>query len=123
MTILSEDDNLFIIDHCPFHLFIVFLLDALLQVQHNGACGINEVDGMFSGKGVCGRRLSMSAQQHLRIMDVSHLLVIDGHQSHLLQSITLLTIVHNVTQAIELLLLGQFLFRLADSTRHTKAEP
>ena len=64
----------------------------------------------------------MSPQQHLGIVNILHLLMIDGHQSHLLQPVALLTIVNNITQTIELFLFGQFLFRLANSARHTEAE-
>ena len=48
--------------------------------------------------------------------------MVDGHKSHLLQTVTLLAVVYDVAQTIELSLFGKFLFRLADGTRHTEAE-
>ena len=56
------------------------------------------------------------------MMQMSHLLVVDGDESHLPQALTLHAVVHDVAQTIELGALGQFLLGLPDSCRHAKAE-
>ena len=77
MTVLAEDDDLFFV----LSISIIFLLDTFLQVQNHRTSGINQVDGMLSSKGLSGRRLTMSPKQNLGIMNVLHLVVIDGHKS------------------------------------------
>ena len=64
----------------------------------------------------------MSAKEDFGIVNVLHLVVVDSHQSHLLQALALLAIVNNIAQAIKLFLLGKFLFRFAYGSCHTKTE-
>ena len=55
-------------------------------------------------------------------MQFPHLVVLDGNQSHLPQSVTLHAIVHNITQAIEFIAFSEFLLSLSDGSGHPKAE-
>ena len=64
----------------------------------------------------------MSAQQHLDIVHLPHLFVVDSHQPHLSEAVALLAIVYDVAQAKQTVVLCQLLFRLADGSRHTEAE-
>jgi len=118
MTVLTKDDNLFFV----LSISIILLLDAFLKVQHHGASGVNQVDGMLAGKCVGRWRFAMGTEQDLGIVDVAHLVVIDGDEPHLLQAVALLAIVHDVAQAIEPFLLRKFLLSLADGTRHTETK-
>ena len=42
----------------------------------------------------------MGSQQYLDVMELAHLLVVDGNKSHLSQSLALHAIMYNVAQAI-----------------------
>ena len=64
----------------------------------------------------------MSTEQHLDIVQLAHLVVVDGNESHLTQTLTLHTIMHNITETIELRALGQLFFGLFDGGGHSKAE-
>ena len=91
-------------------------------MKHDRASGVNEVDMPFAGKGVGGWRFAVCTQQHLGVVNVAHLLVVDGHESHLLKAVALLAVVYDVAQTIELSLFGELLFCLSDGSRHTEAE-
>jgi hypothetical protein len=56
------------------------------------------------------------------MMELSHLVVIDGHQSHAPQPFALHSVVHNVTQTIERLALAQFFLGFLDGGGHPETE-
>ena len=64
----------------------------------------------------------MRTQQHLDVMQLTHLVMIDGDESHLAQTLTLHTVMYDISQAIELLALSQFLLRFLDGRSHSKTE-
>ena len=64
----------------------------------------------------------MRPEQHLHIVQLCQLLVVDGDETHLFQTITFLTVMDDITQTVEGLALGQFLFCLSDGGGHTKTE-
>ena len=68
------------------------------------------------------RRFAVGAQQHFHIVQLFHLLVVDGDEAQLRQALALHAVVHNVAQAVELVALGQFLFGLADGSGHAETE-
>ena len=123
MTLFAEDDNLrgTGILEIGQYMFIL-LLDALLQLQHHRTGGINNLDMVLSRQVVGFWRLTMCAQQHLHAMQLAHLLMVNGDESHLAQPLALHTIMYDITQAIERVTLGQFLLCLLDGSSHTKAE-
>ena len=42
----------------------------------------------------------MSTQQHLGIMQLLHLLVVDSDKTHLAQAVALSTVMHNIAKAV-----------------------
>ena len=50
----------------------------------------------------------MGTQQYLHVMQLAHIVVVDGDQSHLSQTFTLHSVVYDITEAVEGLALCQF---------------
>ena len=100
----------------------VLLLDAPLQLQHHGAGGIDNLYAVLLRQLVGLRRFAVSSQEHLDVVELAHLVVVDGDESELCQAVALHAVVHNVAQAVELVALGQFFLCLADGCRHTEAK-
>ena len=95
MSVLAIDDNLLV------GRLVKLLLDALLQAKHHRASRIDDFDVVLSGQLVGGRWLSVCPEQYLHVMQLGELFVVDGDEAHLLQAFTFLSVVHNVSQAIE----------------------
>ena len=100
----------------------ILLLDALLQLQHYGAGGVDDFDVVLACQLVGLRGFAMCAQQHLDIVQLGHFVVIDGYQSHVTQAFALHAVMHDIAQAIELIATGQFLLGLLYGRGHAKAE-
>ena len=64
----------------------------------------------------------MSTQQHLYAMQRAHILMVDGDEPLLVQTLHLHTIVHNVAKTIEARALGKLLLSLLDGSGDTEAE-
>ena len=94
MTFLTENHYLSIV------VFVVLFLDTLLELQHHRTGSIDNLDVVLSGQLVSLRWLTMGTKQHLGIVQLAHLVVIDGDESHITQTIALHTIVYNITKAI-----------------------
>ena len=75
VAVFSEDDNL------RLRRCLILPLDAALQLQHHWAGGIDEGDIVLAGKSIGGRRFSVSAQQHLHVVQLGQLVVINGDES------------------------------------------
>lgn len=116
VAFLAEDDYLRI------GVAVVLLLDALLQLQHHGAGGIDNVYVVAARQLVSLRRLAVGAQQHLDTVQPPQVVVVDGHQPHLLQAVALHAVMHNVAQAVERVALGQLFLGLLDGRGHAEAE-
>ena len=115
MSLFAKDDNL-------TRPHLILLLDALLQLEHHRTRGINDLDIIQTGQLIGLRGLAMSTQQYFHVVQLAHLVVIDGDESHVAQALTLHTIMHYITQAIELIALGQLFLGFLDSGSHTEAE-
>ena len=64
----------------------------------------------------------MSAQQDLDIVEPCHLLMVDGDEPHLAQTVTLHAIMHDIAEAVEGVALGQLLLSLLDGRGDAEAE-
>ena len=115
MSLFPEDDNL-------SGACLILLLDALLQLEHHRARSVDNLDIVLTSQLIGLRGLAMSAQQYLHMVQLTHLVVIDGDESHVAQTLTLHTIMHDITQAIELIALGQLFLGFLDSGGHPEAE-
>ena len=116
MSRFAKDDKL------GMRVLVALGLDAALQLQHHGTGGINDFDMVLTGQLIGLRRLTVCAEQHLHIMQMAQLLMVDGNESHPFQPLTLHAVVHDVTQTVERGALGQFLLGLADGSGHSEAE-
>jgi hypothetical protein len=101
----------------------IFVAYALLQLQHHGTGGIDEVNVVGLGGAVGRRRFAVGAQQHLGVVERVELLVVDGLQTERAQAFALLAVVDYVAQTVERVALAQFLLGLAYRRGHAKAEP
>ena len=102
MTSLSEDHNLRI------RMIFVLFFNATLQRQHHRTGGIYNLDVVFSSQFVGFRGFSMCSQQHLHIVQLAQIIVVNGHQSAFMQTLHFNTIMHNVAQTVQRFSLGQF---------------
>ena len=97
-------------------------IDALLQLEHYRAGGIYDLDAVAAGGLVGLGRLTMSPEQHLHVMQLFQLLMGDGFQATVGQSVHFGSIVHNVAQAVQVPCLFKFFLCLADGCGHPKTE-
>ena len=117
VTALAEDDDL----RSP--RLIILFLDTLLELEHHGASGIDDLDMVAAGEFVGLRGLAMGAQQHLHIVEFAQVVVIDGDKPQVLQPFTLHAVVDDISQAIEgLIACAKFFFGFLYGGGHTKAE-
>ena len=116
MTLLAKDNDL------RLEVCIILFLDALLQFQYHRTRRINNLDIVPARQFVGLRWFTMSTQQHLHIMQFTHLLMINGDESHLSQALTLHAVMHNIAQTIEFLALSQFLLCFLNGRGHAKTE-
>ena len=115
MTFLAEDHDL-------SGILIILPLDALLELEHHRTGSIDDLDIVLTGKLVSLRGLTVGTQQHLHIMQLAHIVVVDRDQSHLAQAFALHTIVDDITETIEGLALCKFLLSFLNGGGHTEAE-
>ena len=64
----------------------------------------------------------MSTKKYLYVMQLAHLVVVDGDEPHLTQALALHTIMNNIAEAIELIALGQLFLCFLDGGGHSEAE-
>ena len=118
VSVLAVDDNLCVFVVLPG----VFLLDSLLQAEDDRAGGVDDFDVVAAGCLVGLGRFAVGAQQYLGIVQAVELVVVDGDESHGLQTLHFAAVVHNVAQAVQRAAFGQFLFGFADGVDHSEAE-
>jgi hypothetical protein len=124
VTFFAEDDDLGIrywmldVGNTRLKLF----LNTFLQLKHNRAGGIDNLNVVVSCHFIGLRWLTVGAQQHLHVMQMGHFIVTDGYQAHLPQAFTFHSIVDNVTQAVERMPLCQFFLGFLDGCSHAEAE-
>jgi len=116
MTTLSKYNNLRI------GIGIILSLYTALQGKHHRTCSIDYLDVVLFGKSISLRRFAMSTQQHLDTMQRAHVLMVDGDEPLLVQTLHLHTIVNNVAKTIEARTLGKLLLSLLDGSGDTEAE-
>lgn len=90
VSILAKDDYLRI------RIAGILPLDTFLQLQHHRTGGVNDVYMVSLGQGISLRRLTMSTQQHLDMMQFLHILVVDSNQPGMMQPFHLHSVVYDV---------------------------
>ena len=116
MAFLAEDDDLLV------GRLIILCLDALLELEHHRAGGIDDLDIVTTGQLVGLRGFTMGTEEHFHVVELLHLLVVDGDEPHLAEPFTLHAVVYDVTQTVEDVALGQFLLSFLDGGSHAEAE-
>ena len=90
VSVLTKDDYLRI------RIADILSLDAFLQLQHHRTGGINDVYMVSLGQGISLRRLTISTQQHLDMIQLLHILVVDGDKPGMMQPFHLHSVVYDV---------------------------
>jgi len=115
MSLLAKDNNL-------AWTSLILFLDALLQLEHYRTRGINDFNIILTSQLIGFRGLTMRTQQHLHVVQLAQLVMIDGDEPHLAQALTLHTIVYYITQTIQFIAFGQFFLSLLYSSGYSEAE-
>ena len=118
MAVLAIDHYLLVF----FRVLGIFLLDAFLQAEDNGAGGVDDFDVVSAGRLVGLGRFAMGTKQYLGVVQAVEFVVVDGDESHFLQTLHLTAVVYNVAQAVQRAAFGQLLFGFADGVDHSEAE-
>ena len=113
---LAIDDELrvrFLVGHA---------LDAALELQHDGAGGVDDVDVVLPRSGVGFGRFAVSAEQNFGVAQAAESVVVDGCQAERPQAVAFPAVVYDVAEAIEACPGSEFFLRLADGGGHAEAE-
>ena len=116
MSRFAEYDNLRI-GAC-----VILLFDAALQLQYNGACGIDNLDVVLACHLVGGWRFAMSPEQHFHATEISHVIMIDGDEPEALEALTFHSVMNDVAEAVESLARGKLFFGFLDGSGYSEAE-
>lgn len=76
-------------------------LDALLELEHDGAGGIDQLDTVLLGNLVGGRGLAMGADQDFGILELAELFHVDDPESQGFEPLDFLGVVDDFAQAVE----------------------
>jgi hypothetical protein len=116
MTVLSENHDL-----C-FGIAVELSFDSSLQCQHHRAGGVNDFNVVASSRFVGLWWLTVGTQQHGDVMQPGQLLMIDGDESVLVQSLHFHAVVHDVAETVEPLPGSELFFSFFDGSGYAEAE-
>ena len=88
-------------DYLCLGVSLILAAYAALQLQHHGACSIDNLYVVGTGDGIGGRGLAVSTEQHLAIAEGKHLLMVDRLQAERPEAFTLHAVVNNIAKAVE----------------------
>ena len=117
MASLAIDDDLWM------RLLVVGMLDAALQLQHHGACGIDDFNASLLGRLIGLGRLAVGTQQHFGVAQVGERGMVDGVEPQGTQTLALAAVVYDVAQTVQCALVGQLVFGFADGCGYAEAKP
>ena len=116
MTVLAEYHYLCL------RVGVILFLDASLQLKHHRTRRVNYLDIVASCRLICLGRLTVRPEQHLDIVQLLQLLMVDGYQSARMKAFHLLSVVHYITQTIKCIAFRQLLLSLLYSGSDTKTK-
>ena len=64
----------------------------------------------------------MGTEKHFHIVELLHLLMVDGDEPHLAQAFALHAVVDDIAETVKGLALGKFFLGFLDGSGHSKAE-
>ena len=114
---LAEDDYL---AADPLHL-VVALADTLLERQHDGACGVDELDAELLGGAIGFGRFAVGADEHLGAWEGGEAAVVDHHEPEASEPLHLGAVVDDIAQTVETAVAGELVLGGADSLHHPEA--
>ena len=113
-------------------LLFPLLLDALLELEHHRAGGIDDLDVVAAGDFVGLWGFAVGTEEHLHIVEFTHVVVVDGDEAHVFQTLALHTVVDDIAETIEFwrwrlripsnVLGSEFFFGLADGGGHAETK-
>lgn len=101
---------------------IVCGFDFTLQLQHDGAGGIDDFDVVLGGDSVGFGRFAVGSQQYFHVVQLFELLVVYGDEPFGFESFHFVAVVYDVAEAVEPSGAVEFFFGFADSRDYTEAE-
>ena len=93
MTFFTEDDDLAL-------AHLILFLDALLELEHHRTGGIDDLDVVAAGDLVGLRGFAVGTEEHLYIVEFAHIVVVDGDEAHIFQTLALHTVVDDIAETI-----------------------
>ena len=102
--------------------FLVDRFHTLLQLQHNGARRVNQLDPVGCRQSVRLRRLAVSSQEYFCIAQLCERSVVDRLHPKRLQALHLAFVVDDVAQTEERRIVFQLAFSLLDGRGYAVAE-
>lgn len=120
VSVFAEDDDL--LGGGGLCAFLVFFAYAVLEVEDDGTGGVDNVYVLLLGLVVGGGGLAVGTEQDVAVVELVELVVVNGLQAHVLQTVALGAVVYDIAEAVELLTVFEFVFRLAYGAGHSEAE-
>ena len=117
MSGFSINDNLSGVGGC-----VECVLDALLQLQHHGACGVDDVDATFGRRGICRRGFTVGTQQHFDTAEVFEVAVCYRFEPATFETLDFIAVVDDVAKTIERRAASELFLGFSYGTDHTMAE-
>ena len=93
VTFLTEDHYLAL-------AHLILFLDALLELEHHRAGGIDDLDVVATGDLVGLWGFAVGTEEHLYIVEFAHIVVVDGDEAHIFQTLALHTVVDDIAETI-----------------------
>lgn len=101
---------------------LVLGANALLQVAHHRAGGIDNLYRVALGSLVGGGRFTVGAEEYFYVVQFSKLLVVNRLQTERREAVHFTAIVYDIAQAVERTAFLQFFLCFVDSSDYSKAE-
>ena len=97
-------------------------VDSTLQLEHHGACGVDNFNTVVAGNGIRFGWLAVGAQQHFHVVEFAQVVVGYCHEAFVLQTLHLIAVVHNIAQTIEMSALVELSLGFLYGSHHTETE-
>ena len=121
MTFLAEDDDR-AFPSWEVAKGVILRLNPFLELEHHRTGGIDNLDVVLAGQLIGLWGLTMGPQQHLHVVELAQVVVVDGDQTHLPKALTLHAVVNDIAKTVEGLSLCQFFLGFLDGGGHSEAE-
>ena len=100
----------------------VAIIYFLLETKNHRACGVDHLDFVILGHLISRRRLAVRTEQNFAVFQLGEINMVDGIQSQLLQAFNLKAVMHNIAEAIELVVSAKLTFRAPYGLHNAEAK-